>query len=167
MELSPSWEAASCAATQELPIILWNPKVPYPSYKISRPFSLAWAVYPGPRPLQHFVTSLFFTVRSILDPQITSKLEDHPLSAIRDRLLSTWASVCCYVEAVSSLPNPRRAVLTRDELDMVAQSAKIQLTFGSNGTPPSSVLKKKSSKRPYPADWGDILFRNAGSLSTD
>jgi hypothetical protein len=25
--LSPSWEAANCAATQELPSILWNPKV--------------------------------------------------------------------------------------------------------------------------------------------
>jgi hypothetical protein len=29
MELSPSREAASCAATQELPSILWNPKVHY------------------------------------------------------------------------------------------------------------------------------------------
>jgi hypothetical protein len=27
MELSPSWESANCAATQELPSILWNPKV--------------------------------------------------------------------------------------------------------------------------------------------
>jgi hypothetical protein len=27
MELSPSWEAANCAATRELPIILWNRKV--------------------------------------------------------------------------------------------------------------------------------------------
>jgi hypothetical protein len=27
MELSPSLEAANCAATQELPKILWNPKV--------------------------------------------------------------------------------------------------------------------------------------------
>jgi hypothetical protein len=27
MELSPSWEAVNCAATQELPSILWNPKV--------------------------------------------------------------------------------------------------------------------------------------------
>jgi hypothetical protein len=26
MELSPSWEVASFAATQELPRILWNPK---------------------------------------------------------------------------------------------------------------------------------------------
>jgi hypothetical protein len=27
MDLNPSWEAASCAATQEVPNILWNPKV--------------------------------------------------------------------------------------------------------------------------------------------
>jgi hypothetical protein len=26
MELSPSWEAANCATTQELPSVLWNPK---------------------------------------------------------------------------------------------------------------------------------------------
>jgi hypothetical protein len=29
MELRPSWEAANCAATQELPTILWNRKVHY------------------------------------------------------------------------------------------------------------------------------------------
>jgi hypothetical protein len=28
-ELSPSWEAANCLATQELPSILWNPKFHY------------------------------------------------------------------------------------------------------------------------------------------
>jgi hypothetical protein len=33
MELSPSWEAANCAATQELPSILLNPKVHYGVHK--------------------------------------------------------------------------------------------------------------------------------------
>jgi hypothetical protein len=33
MELRPSWEAANCAATQDLPSVLWNLKVQYRPHK--------------------------------------------------------------------------------------------------------------------------------------
>jgi hypothetical protein len=40
MELSSSWEAVSCATTQEFPNILWNRK----SLNVSQPYAPPWPV---------------------------------------------------------------------------------------------------------------------------
>jgi hypothetical protein len=42
MELSPSWEAANCAATQKLPSILWNRQVHYQVHKGPHTFIPQW-----------------------------------------------------------------------------------------------------------------------------
>jgi hypothetical protein len=63
----------------------------------------------------------------VLAPRPTPKLEDHPLSAVRDCLFNIFApNIPPYPEAVSSIRNlrTRYAVVTRDPLNMVYHSNK-------------------------------------------
>jgi hypothetical protein len=59
MELSPSWETANCAATQELPSNLWNLKV-ITMFTRALYWSLPWASW------IQFITSYPISLRSIL-----------------------------------------------------------------------------------------------------
>jgi hypothetical protein len=55
MEQSPSWKADWFAASQEIPSVLWNPKVPHHTHK--RPPPIPILIQPNPvlTPTSHFV----------------------------------------------------------------------------------------------------------------
>ena len=55
MEQSPSWEANWFAASQEIPCILWNPKVHYRIHKCLPPVPIWSQLGPVHTPTPHFL----------------------------------------------------------------------------------------------------------------
>jgi len=144
MEQSPSWEVNRFAASQEIPRILWNPKVPYRIHKcpppvpilsqlnpvhtstshflkIHLPFSLLrsyQSISPGPRLcLWIFRNKIRFHGEELLETRPTPKLEDHPLSAFRDCLYNIFPTTL-HIGGRSSIHNlrTRHAVVTGTHL---------------------------------------------------
>jgi hypothetical protein len=55
MEQSPSWETNRFAVSQEIPGILWNPKVHYRIHNCLPPVSILIQLNPGHTPTSHFL----------------------------------------------------------------------------------------------------------------
>ena len=55
MQQSPSWEAARFSASQEIPCILWNPKVHYRSHKFQPPVLILSQLDPVHTTTSHFL----------------------------------------------------------------------------------------------------------------
>jgi len=91
---SHSWEANRFSASQEIPRILWSPNGSLSHSQSPPPVPvLSQSISPGPwLSMWTFRNMLRFYCEELLAPRPTPKLEDHPLSAVRDCLFNIFRS---------------------------------------------------------------------------
>jgi hypothetical protein len=98
MKKSPSWEANQFSASQEIPRILWNPKVHYRVDK-SPPLDLIISqimyrkISLGSRHMYSFRNKASFYGEELMALRLTPKPKNHPLSAVRDCLFNIFTTI--------------------------------------------------------------------------
>jgi hypothetical protein len=90
MDQSPSWEANRFVASQEIPPILWNPKVHYRFHKCPPPVSILSQPNPVHTPTSHFL--------NIQAPNIPGTKSRVPLSLLRSyQSISPGPRLCLWM----------------------------------------------------------------------
>jgi hypothetical protein len=101
-ELSPSWEAENCAATQEPPSILWNPKVHYRVHESPTLIHILRQINPG---------------HSIPSSKIHFNIVHSPTSWSSQWALSFWLSHQCPISLTRrNLTNSCSGLLRKCEM---------------------------------------------------
>jgi hypothetical protein len=99
MELSPSCEAVNCAATQELPSILWNPKVYYRVYKSPPLFPILSQI----NPILSYLSKMHFNIvhppMPVVFPVVSLQTSSAPvmLHALPSLSSLTWSYQNCHL----------------------------------------------------------------------
>jgi hypothetical protein len=86
MEQSPSWEANRFPASQEIPRILWNPKVHYRIHKFPQPFSILSQLSPVHTPTSYLLKirlNIILHLRLGLPSGFFPQVSHVPLSLLR------------------------------------------------------------------------------------
>jgi hypothetical protein len=91
MELNRSWEAANCAATQELPSILWNPKAHYLVHK-SHPLVTILSQINPINTIPSYISKIYFNIHPPTSWAQWPRGLRHEISSF-DRTLGSWVRI--------------------------------------------------------------------------